>query len=130
MKEIILQKSNFRCRENIYICRPLRRLRRLAVEYVKNTFLVHHPEDTLRIGISYDVIDSYDHIFRTILCDHSITLLTVSVFKHPNITNLYYLPNKKSFLEKLKHSHRHVPNKRDGHCDAWTKQSNNSCVTM
>ena len=36
MKEIILQKSNFRC-ENIYICRPLRRLRRLAVEYVKNT---------------------------------------------------------------------------------------------
>ena len=36
MKEIILQKSNFRCRENIYICRPLRRLRRLAVEYVKN----------------------------------------------------------------------------------------------
>ena len=34
MKEIILQKSNFRCRENIYICRPLRRLRRLAVEYV------------------------------------------------------------------------------------------------
>ena len=35
MKEIILQKSNFRCRENIYICRPLRRLRRLAVEYVK-----------------------------------------------------------------------------------------------
>ena len=37
MKEIILQKSNFRCRENIYICRPLRRLRRLAVEYVKNS---------------------------------------------------------------------------------------------
>ena len=36
MKEIILQKCNFRCRENIYICRPLRRLRRLAVEYVKN----------------------------------------------------------------------------------------------
>ena len=36
MKEIILQKSNFRCRENIYICRPLRRLRRLAVEYVNN----------------------------------------------------------------------------------------------
>ena len=35
MKEIILLKSNFRCRENIYICRPLRRLRRLAVEYVK-----------------------------------------------------------------------------------------------
>ena len=35
MKEIILQKCNFRCRENIYICRPLRRLRRLAVEYVK-----------------------------------------------------------------------------------------------
>ena len=35
MKEILLQKSNFRCRENIYICRPLRRLRRLAVEYVK-----------------------------------------------------------------------------------------------
>ena len=25
MKEIILQKCNFRCRENIYICRPLRR---------------------------------------------------------------------------------------------------------
>ena len=23
MKEMILQKSNFRCRENIYICRPL-----------------------------------------------------------------------------------------------------------
>ena len=22
MKEMILQKSNFRCRENIYICRP------------------------------------------------------------------------------------------------------------
>ena len=39
MKEIILQKSNFRCRENIYICRPLRRLRRLAVEYVKNILL-------------------------------------------------------------------------------------------
>ena len=36
MKEIILQESNFRCRENIYICRPLRRLRRLAVEYVNN----------------------------------------------------------------------------------------------
>ena len=35
MKEMILQKCNFRCRENIYICRPLRRLRRLAVEYVK-----------------------------------------------------------------------------------------------
>ena len=38
MKKIILQKSNFRCRENIYICRPLRRLRRLAVEYVKKIF--------------------------------------------------------------------------------------------
>ena len=36
MKDMILQKCNFRCRENIYICRPLRRLRRLAVEYVKN----------------------------------------------------------------------------------------------
>ena len=35
MKEIILQKSNFQCRENIYICRLLRHLRRLAVEYVK-----------------------------------------------------------------------------------------------
>ena len=35
MKEIFLQKSNFRFRENIDICRPLRRLRRLAVEYVK-----------------------------------------------------------------------------------------------
>ena len=32
----ICEKSNFRCRENIYICRPLRRLWRLAVEYVKN----------------------------------------------------------------------------------------------
>ena len=32
MKEIILQKSNFRWPENIYIFRPLRRL---AVEYVK-----------------------------------------------------------------------------------------------
>ena len=31
-----LQKSNFRCRENIYICRPLRCLRHLAIEYVKN----------------------------------------------------------------------------------------------
>ena len=40
MKEIILQKSNFRCRENIYICRPLRRLRRLAVEYVKKSAFV------------------------------------------------------------------------------------------
>ena len=40
MKEIILQKCNFRCRENIYICRPLRRLRRLAVEYVKNMNLL------------------------------------------------------------------------------------------
>ena len=39
MREIILQKSNFRCRENIYICRPLSRLRRLAVEYVKNVFI-------------------------------------------------------------------------------------------
>ena len=39
MKEIHLQKSNFRCRENIYICRPLRRLRRLAVEYVKNQYI-------------------------------------------------------------------------------------------
>ena len=38
MKEIILQKSNFRCRENIYMCRPLRRLRRLTVEYVKNLY--------------------------------------------------------------------------------------------
>ena len=37
MKEIILQNSNFQCRENIYICRSLRRLRRLAVEYVKNS---------------------------------------------------------------------------------------------
>ena len=36
MKEIFFQKSNFRCRENIYICRPLRRLWRLAIEYVKN----------------------------------------------------------------------------------------------
>ena len=36
MKEFFFQKSNFRCRENIYICRPLRRLRRLAIEYVKN----------------------------------------------------------------------------------------------
>ena len=26
----------------------------------------------LRIRIPYDEIDSYDHIFRTILCDHSI----------------------------------------------------------
>ena len=34
MKDIFFQKSNFRCRENIYICRPLRRLRRLAIEYV------------------------------------------------------------------------------------------------
>ena len=40
MKEIILQKSNFRCRENIYICRSLRRLRRLAVEYVKKNELI------------------------------------------------------------------------------------------
>ena len=37
MKELFFQKSNFRCRENIYICRPLRRLRRLAIEYVKNS---------------------------------------------------------------------------------------------
>ena len=36
MNEIILQKSNFRCRENIYIFRPLRCLRRQAIEYVKN----------------------------------------------------------------------------------------------
>ena len=36
MKEKKNQKSNFRCRENIYICRPLKRLRRLAIEYVKN----------------------------------------------------------------------------------------------
>ena len=35
MKGIFFRKSNFRCRENIYICRPLRRLRRLAIEYVK-----------------------------------------------------------------------------------------------
>ena len=28
------------------------------------------------------------------------------------------------------HSQRHVTTKRHGHCDAWTKQSNNSCVTM
>ena len=39
MKEMNLQKCNFRCRENIYICRPLRRLWRLAVEYVKNFLL-------------------------------------------------------------------------------------------
>ena len=38
MKEIILQKSNFRCRENIYICRPLRRI---VVQYVeKKTNLI------------------------------------------------------------------------------------------
>ena len=36
MNEIILQKSNFWCRENMYMCRPLRRLQRLAIEYVKN----------------------------------------------------------------------------------------------
>ena len=42
MKEIILQKCNFRCRENIYICRPLRRLRRPAVEYVKNSLICDH----------------------------------------------------------------------------------------
>ena len=35
MKDFSFQKSYFRCRENIYICRPLRRLRRLAIEYVK-----------------------------------------------------------------------------------------------
>ena len=46
MKEIILQKSNFRCRENIYICRLLRRLRRLAVEYVKNNTLLGYSRDT------------------------------------------------------------------------------------
>ena len=40
MKEFFFQKSNFRCRENIYICRPLRRLRRLAIEYVKKYFLL------------------------------------------------------------------------------------------
>ena len=39
MKEIILQKSNFRFRENIYICRPIRRMQRLSVEYVKNMFV-------------------------------------------------------------------------------------------
>ena len=39
MKEKNFQKSNFRCRENIYICRPLRRLRRLAIEYVKNYYI-------------------------------------------------------------------------------------------
>ena len=39
MKGIFFQKSDFRCRENIYICRPLRRLRRLAIEYVKNKCL-------------------------------------------------------------------------------------------
>ena len=32
-----------------------------------------------------------------------VTLLTVLVFYYPNITNLYYLPNIKSFLQKLKH---------------------------
>ena len=38
-------------------------------------------------------------------------------------------------FEKLKvarscNSQRHVTHKRDGHCDGWTEQSNNSCVTM
>ena len=27
------------------------------------------------------------------------------------------------------YSQRHVITERDGHCDAWTQQSNNSCVT-
>ena len=47
MKEIILQKSNFRCRENIYICRPLMRLWRLAVVYVKKQQHANSIMDTL-----------------------------------------------------------------------------------
>ena len=53
MKEIIWQKSNFRCRENIYICRPLRRLRRLAVEYVNKK---------ANIAVVYVL---YVHLFRS-----------------------------------------------------------------
>ena len=54
MNKIILQKSNFRCRENIYICRPLRRLRRLAIEYVKNDqlLLVRYYNAPRRIVVS------------------------------------------------------------------------------
>ena len=49
MKEIILQKSNFRCRENIYICRPLRRLRRLAIEYVKKQLWIWSKKQCKRL---------------------------------------------------------------------------------
>ena len=54
MNKIILQKSNFRSRESIYICRPLRRLRHLAIEYVKNDqlLLVRYYNAPRRIVVS------------------------------------------------------------------------------
>ena len=38
---------------------------------------------------------------------------------------------KKSYnIARSCNSQRHVITKRDGHCDTWTKQSKNLCVTM
>ena len=63
MKEIILQKSNFWCRENIYICRPLRRLRRIAVEYVKKWRHDREFSITLRLQFPYQ----YNSLFVPIM---------------------------------------------------------------
>ena len=53
MKEKKNQKSNFRCRESIHICRPLRCLRRLAIEYVKNYIYTNTPCTALTLTHPY-----------------------------------------------------------------------------
>ena len=73
MKEIILQKCNFRCRENIYICRPLRRLRRLAVEYVKNRSVYNVNNIVIHVG-------KFIHDHRAIRHMHNLWYVAISNF--------------------------------------------------
>ena len=99
MKEIILQKSNFRCRENIYICRPLRRLRRLAVEYVKNSNTLNIEHSLL---ISTFIILRYGFKFRsTDLADKPLKLgFQVKFVNNPYIFQIRFQKGIIFFLSK------------------------------
>ena len=74
MREFFFQKSNFRCRENIHICPPLRRLRRLAIEYVKKykflkyTVNGHYWDNHLCNRISHALPSSLQNFFHENLC--------------------------------------------------------------
>ena len=92
MKEMILQKCNFRCRENIYICRPLRRLRRLAVEYVKNYS---------------DATYNYNRMERNEQCVVKTTISFVAIFQKTN-KQKHSLTRKFVFLGNIVLIHRYM----------------------